>query len=386
MIAYSAYESDNRILRYAEALAKRGDHVDVFSINKGGDPPHEVIQGVHVHRLQDRAARENTKGKYLVNILLFCFRAMRAVSLAHLRKSYDLIHVHSVPDFLVFTAWLPRLTGAKLILDIHDLLPEFYASKFGKSDDSWISAVMRLVERISILFSHHVIISNDLWKIKILARSVSEDRCSVFINYPDFSIFSPSGRTRSDSKFIIIFPGTLNHHQGVDIAIRAMSLLRDSLPEAEFHIYGEGQSKPELLALVRELGLQDRVLLRDSVPIREVAHCIENADLGVVPKRNDPFGGDAFSTKILEFMALNVPVVVADTRIDRFYFNDSVVKFFHNGDERDLADAILLLARDSSLRSQLVANARLFVNQNSWDLKKSDYFSLVDSLVLGKTA
>jgi glycosyltransferase involved in cell wall biosynthesis len=44
---------------------------------------------------------------------------------------------------------------------------------------------------------------------------------------------------------------------------------------------------------------------------------MENADLGVVPKRNDPFGDEAFSTKILEFMAMGVPVIVSETRIDR---------------------------------------------------------------------
>ena len=47
-----------------------------------------------------------------------------------------MIHVHSVPDFLVFAALVPKLLGARIILDIHDILPEFYASKFGASKDS----------------------------------------------------------------------------------------------------------------------------------------------------------------------------------------------------------------------------------------------------------
>ena len=61
------------------------------------------------------------------------------------------------------------------------------------------------------------------------------------------------------------------------------------------------------------------------------------ADLGIVPKRNDSFGDEAFSTKILEFMASGVPVVVSSTRVDRHYFNDKVVRFFPSGDIGRLA-------------------------------------------------
>ena len=54
----------------------------------------------------------------------------------HVKARYQLIHVHSVPDFLVFAAWFPKLTGAKIILDIHDLLPELYAGKYGTDHNS----------------------------------------------------------------------------------------------------------------------------------------------------------------------------------------------------------------------------------------------------------
>ena len=45
------------------------------------------------------------------------------------RDGYDLIHVHSVPDFEVFAAAYPKLTGTKIILDIHDIVPEFYVEQ-----------------------------------------------------------------------------------------------------------------------------------------------------------------------------------------------------------------------------------------------------------------
>ena len=83
---------------------------------------------------------------------------------------YDVIHVHSLPDFEVFAAFIAKLLGAKLVLDIHDLMPEFYANKFDKSSRSLIFRSLALVERMSVAFSDHVIAANDLWFAKLESR------------------------------------------------------------------------------------------------------------------------------------------------------------------------------------------------------------------------
>ena len=67
-----------------------------------------------------------------------------------------------------------------------------------------------------------------------------------------------------------------------------------------------------------------------------------NADIGIVPKRNDSFGNEAFSTKILEFMSLSIPVVISSTRIDRHYFNDTVVRFFESGMWKTLLQLLII--------------------------------------------
>jgi len=79
-------------------------------------------------------------------------------------------------------------------------------------------------------------------------------------------------------------------------------------------------------------------------------------------------------------MAQGVPVIVSDTLVDRHYFNESVVKFFRGGDERDLADSMLLLFKDEELRRRLAGNAAAYVGLNNWDVKKVIYLDLVDSL------
>ncbi len=133
MISYSFYENDNRVMRYAEALAKRGDHIDVIALRKEGQPKQETWKGVRVYRIQHRSRDEKGKFTYLFRILKFLFRSMFFLTWKHLHRRYHLVHVHSVPDFEVFAACLAKLLGAKVILDIHDILPEFYTSKFGKA-------------------------------------------------------------------------------------------------------------------------------------------------------------------------------------------------------------------------------------------------------------
>lgn len=380
MVAYTFYESDNRVMRYAETLAARGDQVDVIALRHPGQLTREVLEQVSVSRVQDRTRNETGKLSYLLRVLFYCFRAMALISWRHLRKPYDLVHVHSVPDFLVFTAWLPRLTGAKVILDIHDILPEFYASKFNQTEQSFVFRILVAIERVSSAFAHHVIVANDLWRETLTNRTLSADKCTTMLNTPDLAVFSKKGRIHDETKFVIIYPGSLNWHQGLDIAIRAMAEVKDTLPNAELHIYGDGNEKETLVRLSNELGVGEKVCFNSAIPIREIARRIENADLGIVPKRANSFGDQAFSTKILEFMCLGVPVIVSSTRVDRFYFNESVVQFYRSGDVSDLAQCIVLLAQDVELRSALRNRAGGFVQRMTWDLHSNRYIQLVDSL------
>ena len=299
----------------------------------------------------------------------------------HFRHRYDLIHVHNMPDFLVFAAWFPRLTGTKVILDIHDIMPEFYASKFQKGADALGIKALKVVERAAARFAHHVIISNHLWLKPLVSRSAPEQKCSVFINHVNQGLFYPRPLVGHGDKRIIMFPGGLQWHQGLDIAIRAMPRVLSQIPTAEFHLYGDGNMKAELVKLTRELGLGDKVRFFDPRPLAEIAAVMAQADLGVVPKRADSFGNEAYSTKIMEFMSLGVPMVVSSTKIDRYYFNDSVVRFFESGNSEALADAIIEVLQNDPLRRRMIADALKYAEENSWQRCQSVYFDLVDALI-----
>jgi glycosyltransferase involved in cell wall biosynthesis len=380
-VAYTFYQNDGRVMRYNKALEARGEHVDVVALRVVGQPRKSMYGRIQVTGVQTREVNERSRFSYLIRILLFFMHATVLLSWRCLRSRYDLIHIHSVPDFLVFTAWLPKLTGAKIILDIHDLLPELYASKFGVGHDSPVFKVLLAVEKASIAFADHVITANDLWHQKLVNRSVAPERATVLLNFPDRSVFRARGRTRTDDKFIMIYPGTLNWHQGLDIAIEAFAKIRYKVPNAEFHIYGVGPALSVLAEMVKNLDLESRVQFKGVLSLQDIATMIENADLGIVPKRKNLFGDEAFSTKSLEFMAMGVPVIVSNTKIDLYYFNDSVVKFFRAGDVDDLSDCMLNVITNKETRSSLIRHGLEFVEENCWDVKKGLYFNVVDSLL-----
>src|SRR5579885_1912657 len=259
MLSYSYYEGDARIIQYASALAERGDEVDVICLKHPGDSPRDVLDSVNVFRIQERTKDERGLLTYLCRILRFLVVSAAVLTKRHLRRRYSVIHVHSVPDFLVFAALVPKLLGTPVILDIHDVLPELYASKFHASCNSLLFRSLVLVERISVAFANHV-----------------------------------------------------------DVAIHAFSKIKDEIPDAEFHIYGEGPAKPSLMDLSRSLGLERRVIFHSALPTAEIVRVMAASDLAIEPKRvSSEFGNEALSMKILEFMSVGVPVIVSRTKTHR---------------------------------------------------------------------
>lgn len=388
MVTHSFYESDNRILRYAETLAARGDEVHVIALRRSPDlPVQEKINGVQLHRIQDRfGKRESSAASFLWPLLRFTWVSSWWLARRGHARPFDVIHVHNIPDFLVFATWYAKLRGSKVILDIHDIVPEFFGSKFGARDDSVVVRALRLVERMSAAMADRVILANNLWLDRYCARSASASKCTAIINHVDEQVFRPVPRKRSDSVPTVVFPGGLQWHQGLDVAIRAFVPLRQRLHGVRFEIYGDGGAKASLQALVAELHLEDTVRFHEPVRLREIAQIMADADLGVVPKRADSFGNEAYSTKIMEFMSVGVPVVVSSTKVDRHYFDDSVVRFFPSGDVDALAGAMFDLLSDPALRAQQIARAREYAVRNSWAHHKGTYLQLVDELAGGGVA
>jgi glycosyltransferase involved in cell wall biosynthesis len=385
MVAYTKYESDGRVRRYAEALASRGDLVDIIAYTTG-DSPLNVTQlnGVNVYHVFKREPEGPSKWAYVWRLLRFLFAAVYQVLKLHRSVRYDVIHVHNPPDFMVLAAWWPKHTGAKVIIDIHDIVPEFFVSKFGANPNGWYVKFTKAVEKFSIALADHVIVSNHIWQETLIQRCATREKSSVFVNNVDPAIFYRRARTRTDDKPIVIFPGSFQWHQGLDLAIDAFAIVKKKLTNAEFHLYGGGGNTEELLQQIKALGLSDSVKYHGSLSLDKIVDVIANADLGVVPKRANSFGNEAYSTKIMEFMSQGVPVVASRTKIDSLYFDDTVIRFFESGNIEELAKAMIEVLENQALRESLVREGLAYAEQHGWERRKKEYFNLVDSLATEK--
>jgi glycosyltransferase involved in cell wall biosynthesis len=387
IVAYTFYEIDYRVRRYAESLVERGDRVDVISLRREDQEPKGILNGVNIYRIQKRPYNEKSLLDYVLRIMTFFAKSSIILFFSHLKCNYKLIHIHNVPDFLVFTGLIPKLLGAKIILDIHDILPEFFCHKFKRGLDTPLAKVVLSVENISVHFADHVIVANDLWREKIVARDkVQADACTTLLYYPDLEFFknqrSEQDRPRN-GQFVIIYPGTLSYHHGLDILIRALSIVKQKLPNVKLKVYVRSSNLEYfdfIRKLVSDLNLTENVEFFNPVITEKLMEIFSDADIGVVSKRGGFFAEEAFSSKIFDFMAAGVPIIASKTKIDEYYFDDSIILFFEPENHSDLARCILELHENRKKREAMVENGKQFIGKNNWGIKKLEYLDLVDRL------
>ncbi len=384
MVAYTFYEIDFRVRRYADALVSAGYDVDVFALRRKGQSKKEKLNGATIYHLQERDYNEKGLASYVIRMVAFFGRVSLAIVLKQFQYRYRLVHFHNPPDFLVFSALVPKILGAKVIYDMHENLPEFFSAKFNKNSDGLPVRVLLLLEKIAMRFADFNIVAHDLLRERVLKRDgIPEQKCVALLNYPSKSFFEPSSQNRKPDTFSVVYPGTISHQHGIDIAVKAMAIVRQEC-NAKLDIYGKLNNPlyhQELTKLIDDLKLDGTVSFHGVVPFDEMRSILANASIGVVPKRGGIFGSEAFSTKILEFMAAGLPVVVSKTKIDEYYFDSSIVMFFEPENHADLARCILDLYRDQEKREVLTGMGRQFIEKNNWEIKSRMYLDIVAGLV-----
>ncbi|MEC9466354.1 MAG: glycosyltransferase, partial [Myxococcota bacterium] len=260
MVAYTHYHQDARPRRAAEALVARGDEVDFLGLAQEGLPARESVGGVQLYNLRTRKYRGGGKLRYVTSYLDFFLRCLMWITKHQLTRRYDVIYLHTMPDFIVFSSSLARLLGARVVLDVHDMMPELFLSKFELPGSHPLIRFLKLQERLSCRFADHVVCVHEPH------RELLEERCavksrdvSVLMNLPDPTVFGADKKrlvldeTRAPR---LVYHGTVARRLGLDLALRAFVRVRETYPEARFDIYGGGDASEDVRALVAELGLE----------------------------------------------------------------------------------------------------------------------------------
>ena len=386
MVVHAYYPlGETRVEREALALIEHGYEVDVLCLRDEGEAEIEIENGVNIYRLPVKRHRGRGSLVQMLEYLVFFLLVMgKLISLQH-RRRYSVVQTHNLPDFLVFAAIWPKLRGARIILDLHDLMPDFYAARFDKPLDSWPVRLVRWQESLSCRFANHVITVTDIWRQTLIDRGVSPHKVSVVMNVAHDQLFVRNSDANNSSTingcFNIIYHGTITHRYGVDLVVKAIDRVRDDNVDVHLTILGDGDYREDLVDMVDRLELSEHVALSQGfLPTFELPEIISRADAGIVPNRADIFTGALLPTKLLEYVALGVPVIAARTPGISTYFDDTEVEFFSPGDVDELSESIRLLYSDSARRTELIENSDEFNQRYNWARVSNEYVDLVERL------
>lgn len=381
MIVYNYYPFDVRVRREVNALTRRGCSVDVICARREGESRLEVSgTGCKIFRLPVTKIRGDSAIGHLYAYAVFLFLSAITVSWLSFRRPYRIVQVHTLPDILVFSAIVPKLLGSKLILDLHEIMPEFFASKYKLRRNHPLVQVLALLERASIRFADRIITINEPIRDIFVRRDSPKSRVVVVMNAVDEDDFPRFPRVPHDG-FRLMYHGSLMDLYGVDLVLEALSSMDDRLSGIEFHIFGEGPQKQELAALTERLHLKDIVFLHGLVSVGEICSNMSNMDVGVVSIRRDEFVDLSFSNKLAEYIYSGVPVIATRLSSTLRYFDEHAVCYFDSEDVGDLASKITELRRDPSKGLHQAKEAFEQYQRINWAVMRERYWELVGSLM-----
>ena len=386
MIVHAYYEEDARVRREADALVGAGWEVDVLGLRRPGEPETGVIAGVNLRRLPVHRHQGAGIGVYLREYGDFLVRSTFAATAAHRRRHYDLVEVHSLPDYLVFATTPLRMAGVPVLLDLHEAMPEFFRSRFPRANNPLTYWLLRLQEKFSTAFANEVLTVNEPLAERLRGIGLAASRLTVVMNSPDLGLFDqsvlPTREFMADGTLRLVYTGALTPTYELDVLLRGIAeirRLRPGLPVA-CALYGRGDAQPGLESLAEELGLAGVVTFPGRIPIEQIPAAIAASDIGAAPTRLDAFTGMSLSTKLLEYAAMGKPVVASRLPTVELYLGADTVATYEPGDHGALAAAILDLVDHPEQRAARVRLTGARVGELDWRHQAEAYLGVVAKL------
>ena len=381
LVVQMVYDVDVRVRRKAEALVGAGYSVDVLALRPSHGKKAYTLNGVNV-RTVSLGKKRGSLARYIFEYVAFSLWACFRLTIQMRKRKYAAIDVNTLPDFLVFATFLAKWMGAKPILDMHEITPEFYMSKYGMAENSWVVKLLKYIERVSFEFADQVITINEPIEDLLVSRGLDRSKSTIVMNSADQSRFPQvaSLEPPEEKRFVMMYHGTLTPIYGLDIAIEAFALVHSEMPGAEMWILGAGTEKDALSSLAQERGLASKVKLIGQVPGSEIPMWLSKCDVGILPIRRDIFLDFAFPNKLPEFIIMGKAVIISRLNAIRHYFSDAALEFFEPNSPADLSRAMTRVYWDPQLRANRVPKAREEYAPIRWEVMKQRYLAMIDRL------
>jgi len=387
IIRHGYYPRENHVRRDAEAVRDAGYHVDIICSKLRNEKNSEIVDRINVYRMPISHQRGGPL-RYIIEYPAFFILSFVKLALLHLEKKYAIIEVDTMPDFLIFVTLVPKLLGAKIILYMFEAMPELFASKYKVSGQHLIVRLLGIIERIASLYADRIITVNEVIKRVFVSRKVPASKIAVILNSPDEEVFKResyvNGYMKKRECFVLVCHGTILERYGFQTAIKAVSVLRNKMPDLRLEIVGDGEYMEELVSLVNHLNLEDVVNFRGYLSLNEIPNLIMESDIGLVPIVKDNFTDLMLPNKLFEYIALGRAVISSNLTAIRTYFNSDSILFFESNNEKDLARCISQLYQNAAKRTSFVRSANKIYEKYRWSKMKKKYLKVYEDLTKRK--
>lgn len=378
---------DRRVWMEATSLTSAGYKVSVISPCPPDDAacPDRVIDGIHVYRYP---MPPETKSKLsFVREFAYCLRqTARLTKRIWNEDRFDVIQTCNPPDTFWLIGRRYKRHGVKFVFDHHDLCPELYESKYHRRDFLWRALVW--MERKQFDTADAVIATNESYRQVALTRGrKSPEDVAVVRSGPLLERFQPvpaEPALKRGRKHLGVYLGVMGVQDGVDYALRAIRYaLDDGLTDTAFTFVGKGDAFDDLQALARELRLLDdgTVHFTGRISDEDLRRHLSSADFAIAPDPKDPLNDLCTMNKIIEYMAMGLPIVSFDLKETRFSAGSAAV-YVADNNERDMGRAMIALVADPHQRAAMSAEARARVRGGlSWDYSRGVLVRFYDHLL-----
>jgi glycosyltransferase involved in cell wall biosynthesis len=349
-----------------------GHELHVIAMRDVGERAQEAVEGVQVHRFPFSVVR-GSRSRYVFQYAIFLLGATAMLLWLHLRRRFDVIHVHSLPDFQVFCAVLEKLIGARIVLDLHEAMPELLSARFHLRTDSLLVKTVKAVELISCLFADRVIVVNESMQERLVAEGIPCGKIGIVMNSPPVEALTATGLERKARELglvgfrAIVYVGGINRERDLETLIRATAALP---PERRVKLviigHGDANYREHLLTVAADLGLKELKILK-RVSHTEAFSYMSLSEVGPITYESNPLTQLTMSSKALEYVAAGKPLVISDLAASRRVFGDAAL-YYRAADPEDLARQLSRLLAEPELVENLTARAKSVLEKCRWNV------------------
>jgi glycosyltransferase involved in cell wall biosynthesis len=372
MVSQHDYPLHPLLRRNVAELLSRGTRVDLVCLARYWRPPSHPQLRVYALPIRMRQARAVL---FPIHYLMFLAWAFCMVSLLALQRRYDAVQVDTTPDILIFAAAIPRWRRMPVVLYFMELMPELAAARLHRSPSSRSVRLAVALERAATRRADRVITVSNLVSRTLIGRGLDPAKVTVVPNSHDFQGVGPS---RPAAPPFLVIQTTLIRRYGVHVAIEGYAKLASAFPALTLEIIGDGEERSALMRLAQTLGLSDRVVFSDGfVPWDRAMDRVRRATLGIAPILADGYGDMLLPNKILEFAALQIPMVCSRLPSVEEHFPRDAVAYFEPGDAAGLAAQVARLLEDPATAREQARQARAAMAELAWESAAPRYLDVL---------